>query len=623
MRSSYEPYPIFDLRSGLQLDKEPWLLPQDAFSSLLDWYLYQGVLQKRHGYTQFARFVKQALAACGEGVCGEGKCGEGYIVTNPGNAIMGIFNFYFGAASQTLFWDTRRLNKYNTVTEVCEDLTVLKIQFKAGVKEILVGDTVTGATSGDTAVVDAVVLDDGTWAGGDAHGTLVVSGTDENEFEEDGETLTVGATVATAKGRPSYEDMTGDDENFIWFENWRDVAYYTNNVDQIRKYDGSYSTKLTIDLDVEGGPDNDVNTCLLIFHIKNRILLLRTTERGESHYQRARWSNVTRRGEALVFSDEDYSDADRDDDIMGADFIGNELIIFFERGAMKLVYTGDPDIPFKWEPIPSQEGCYATMSISPFSDELMTVGPTRLVATDGREVYGVDEKVPDLMLNWNQDALQYCYSLVIEEMRHTLTSYSNAGSAKPDRLLVLNYEENNYAIFRLPVHVMGYSSLESTISLDDMTGISLDDLDYSLDDKELRAGYPTTLMGCRDGWVYKMNDGGADDGAAIPCQAISARWNPYHKEQRKAILGHIDFLVDRNANASFDVGFFINTESGSYKTETIECTETGTLRDKVIKRVYAGAEGDFHKISLGNDAVGNRPRIHSITPWFRRGGPMY
>lgn len=623
MRSSFEPYPIYDLKSGLRLDKEPWLSPQDAFSELLDWYLYQGVLRKRHGFTPFVQFVHVSPCAFGEGSFGEGKFGYGQVATTPGYAVMGIFNFYYGTASQLLSWDTRRLNKYNTVTQQNNDMTTLQIRFKAGVKEILTGDTVTGATSGDTAYVESVVHDDGTWAGGDAHGTLIISNAAIGDFEEDGEILTVGGvTVATAKGQSTYDELTGDDENFIWFENWRDVGYITNNVDQIRKYNGSHQTRLTIDLDVEGGPDNDVNTCLLLFHIKNRILLLRTTERGEAHYQRARWSNVTRRGEALVFSDADNSDADRDDWIMGADFIGNDLNVFFERGAMKLVYTGDPDVPFKWENIPSQEGCYATMSLSPFSDEIMAVGPTRFVATDGREVYGVDEKVPDLMLSFNQDALQYCYSMVIEEMRQALTSFPNAGSDKPDRVLNFNYDEDNFSISRLPVHVMGYSSLETTLALDDMAGISPDDLDYSFDDKELQAGYPTSLMGCRDGWIYKMNDGGADNGAAIECQAVGARWNPYFKEQKKAVLGWVDFLVDRNASASFDVRFFVDTESSSYKTETIECTETGKLRDKVLKRAHCGAEGDFHKIDLGNNAVANRPGVHAIIPWFKRGGPM-
>ena len=619
---SFELYPIYDMKSGLRLEKEPWLLPADAFSKLMDWYLYQGVLQKRHGYTPFVQFVKTVPSAFGAGLFGAGKFGLGLSTTNPGNAIMGIFNFYYGTASQTIIIDTERFNKYNTTSEVCEDLTVLKIQFKTGVKEILAGDTITGATSGHTAVVDAVILDDGSWAGGDAHGTLVVSGTDENNFEEAGEDLTVGVTVAHAKGQPSYELLTGDDADFMWFESWRDVGYFTNNIDQIQKYDGSHPTRLTIDLDIEGGPDNDVNTCLLIFHIKNRIMILRTTERGEAHYQRARWSEVTSRGEALVFKDENYSDADRDDWIMGADFIGNELIVFFERGVMKLVYTGDPDIPFKWENVPSQEGCYATMSLSAFSNEITAVGPTRFIATDAREVYGVEKKIPDLMLTFNQETVNYCYSLVVEEMRQVITSYASASADKPDKALVLNYEEDTYSIFTLPIHVMGYSTLETTISTDDMTGISLDDLDYSLDDKELLAGYPVTLMGCRDGWVYKMNDGGADDGSDIECEAVTARMNPYTKEGRKAILGWVDFLVDRNANASFDVRFYRDTETSLYKTGTIACTETGTSKNKVYKRVYCGCEAEFHKLSLYNNASANRPRIHAVIPYFRRGGPI-
>lgn len=621
---AFEPYPIYSFSSGLQLDRKPWLLPADAFSKLYDWYLYQGVLQKRHGYTPFSQFVHVNPCAFGEGKFGEGKFGIGCKETHPGNAIMGIYNYYQGLIEELLIFDTRRINKYNTVTKRNNDLTVLQLPFKLGEKEILGGDIITGATSGDTAIVDDVVLDNGTWAGGDAHGTLIISSASEGDFEADGENLTVtGVTVAFAKESATYDEFTGDDANFFWFENWRDVGYATNNIDQIRKFDGSYLTRLNIDLDVEGGPDNDVNTCLLIFHIKNRILLLRTMERGEAHYQRARWSQVIQRGQAVVFRDDDYSDADRDDLLIGADFIGNDLVIGFERGAMKLLYTGDPDVPFKWDNIPSQEGFYATMSLSSFSDEIIGVGPTRFIGCDGREVYGVDKKIPDLMLTFNQLAVGYCYSLVMDEMRQILISYAKAGSDKPDEALMLNYEENNYAIFRLPIHVMGYSSLEETMVLDDMTGISLDDLDYSLDDKELRAGYPTNLMGCRDGWVYKMNDGGADNGEAIACEAKSAEWNPFSKEGKKAVLGWIDFLVTKNANASFDVGCYIDTENSPYQTKTIECTETGTLRDMVIKRIYCNASGDFHRINLGNNEIANRPEIQAIIPWFERGGPMF
>lgn len=68
-----------------------------------------------------------------------------------------------------------------------------------GTYQILAGNTITGATSGATAYVEAVSLDTGTWAGGDAAGTLTlrrVVGTFEAE------NLNVGANsnVATIAG---------------------------------------------------------------------------------------------------------------------------------------------------------------------------------------------------------------------------------------------------------------------------------------------------------------------------------------------------------------------------------------------------------------------------------------
>ena len=41
-----------------------------------------------------------------------------------------------------------------------------------GTYEVVVGNTITGATSGSTAVITKIDLDSGTWAGGDAAGKL-------------------------------------------------------------------------------------------------------------------------------------------------------------------------------------------------------------------------------------------------------------------------------------------------------------------------------------------------------------------------------------------------------------------------------------------------------------------
>ena len=53
----YEGFPIYDFKSGLILNKQPWLIPTDAFKNIKNAFIYQGVLQKRKGYTEWGRFV--------------------------------------------------------------------------------------------------------------------------------------------------------------------------------------------------------------------------------------------------------------------------------------------------------------------------------------------------------------------------------------------------------------------------------------------------------------------------------------------------------------------------------------------------------------------------------------
>lgn len=69
-----------------------------------------------------------------------------------------------------------------------------------GTTEVAVGDTITGATGGATAIVDSIILSSGTWVGGNAAGTLnirIQSGTFESEnLNVDGKQNNI-ATIAS------------------------------------------------------------------------------------------------------------------------------------------------------------------------------------------------------------------------------------------------------------------------------------------------------------------------------------------------------------------------------------------------------------------------------------------
>lgn len=671
-------------------DREPWLLPQDAFVTLRNCHLKNGVLQKRKGYSFFAQICHINTGTKAPA-----------LKTDP---VMGIYNYYSASTEQLMCMDKKRINKYLTDASVSKaitafadagggevtvtaaahgfitndivtisgttsyngtfnitkvdannfkitdtwvandatgtgsqekllDLTRHKIRFKHASKNTwspAVGEIVEGATSGAYGEVEEVIVDTGTMAGNDANGTIIfVNGSITGTFDEDGEDLFERGTganiVGESDGVGTDDEFTGDNTNFFWVEGWDAVTYFTNNNDVIRKYNGTNLSRLHIDLDVEGGPDNDVTRCRLIFVFHSRMVIFDTTEKGITYNDRARWCEINN---IKTWPETNRTDADIDEGIIGIDLIGKELIVFFERSVYKFSYTGDPDVPFRWDRIDSVEGCYAQMSLVAFSDEIFGVGPTRLVGTDGRETYGIDKKIPDFMLSWVQNSVAYSYGLVIEEERQAVISYASMGASAhadgniyPDSLLVLNYEDNSFSTDSIPVHTLGYSALESDVTwgdVDDAWG----DIDWSWGDKSLQAGYPTTLMGSHDGKVYQLNNTGADDGSDIEFEAVSGQWNPYIKEGRKAVLGWIDFLVDVGANVTFDVLSYINTDATAIQTETVTCTAVEGSDDMALHRVYVGAEGRFHQIKLTNNASNNRPRIHAIIPYIKKGAPI-
>ena len=80
---------------------------------------------------------------------------------------------------------------------IVESALIWPIVFTSGgIAEIKVGDTITGASSGSSAVVRKITLSSGTWAGGDAAGTMLVDHL-TGDFEAENITLPGGTDDAT------------------------------------------------------------------------------------------------------------------------------------------------------------------------------------------------------------------------------------------------------------------------------------------------------------------------------------------------------------------------------------------------------------------------------------------
>lgn len=59
---TYQPFLIGNFRSGLNMAAEPWLIPRDAFQSLINARLYRGVVSKVSGYTPFTKTYEGVIS---------------------------------------------------------------------------------------------------------------------------------------------------------------------------------------------------------------------------------------------------------------------------------------------------------------------------------------------------------------------------------------------------------------------------------------------------------------------------------------------------------------------------------------------------------------------------------
>ena len=516
------------------------------------------------------------------------------------------------------------------------DTSKLQVRFDATAQawEPTAGDTIEQVVTGTnpTAEVERVIIDYGTFGATTAVGTIIfVRGTETDQFESSGQLFESG-TPANIVGNTLalFDDAmwTGDNTNFMWVENWTlgaaSKTYIVNNKDPMMSYDGTDVVQHSIDIgtDAARAGANDINSALLVFVVKERIVIFSTNESGTDYNQRARWCGVK---QPFSWPTANFKDAPTEDFIVGGDFLGDDLYIWFENSVWRFVWTGDSVNPFEWERLSAQDGAIAQMSITTRNNIQRAIGPTKILANNGNVVVPIDFKIPDVVLDWNPDSAPYSFSVDLGEERQIYFTYARVastanadGNKYPDRALLLNYEDNNWAVHRHPIHSMGFSALESDVTwdLDD----AWEDIDFAWNVGDTVSGFPFTIIGNHAGVVFQLNTGGSDDGSAIEFNAKTGRFNPYTKQGMKARLSRVDFLCDVDADVSFDVEFHLDSDTTAYSTTTITCSAVESADGKAWHTAFAGAVGFLHSWNITNNASGNRPRIHAMRAWFKPAG---
>jgi hypothetical protein len=599
--ATYTPFLISNIKTGLQLNLEPWLIPIDAYASMKNVYLYQGALHKRNGYELMAR-TRYEIDTESVGASGS--------------------KTYAGTLAKKPLWPTGL-----TITDTVETFT----DAGAGVLAGSLGGTGTIVySSGVYSVTFKSTTGNPVTATYWYHpGNPVMgiwnyqpsSGTQHLLCMTTKRLLIWNTTILEWDSITKTDTFTGSDYDYFWCCTWQDVMYLSNNVDRVRTYNGT--TLATLLMDTDNDTTNNITTAAFMFPYKDRLVALKVTEDGAFQPQRARWSAI---GVGSDWYNGGFIDAPTAEWIMAAGFLKDELIVWFERSIWALRYTGNYQLPFRWVRLIPQEGSIAPMSLAEFSDEQLAFGVTSIISFDGRTTNDLAEKLSDFILDMNQEKIVYSNAGVVEELKQGWWTYPAIGSNIPNHILVFGYDDSTWSFYDIPMHCFGYYQEVDDPAWQDID-IAWEDYERSWAGREFQAGFPKVIGGDHDGYVWELNKGGADNSEDIYAEIITGQWNPYNKDGRRARLGWLDFLVNVDPAIDLQVDMYVDECTDPYKTVNINLggdnlTKALTYSPgrKVWIRVDSGAEGMAHQFKLSHTASNETFVIHAICPYFKASG---
>lgn len=395
----------------------------------------------------------------------------------PGYPVLMIATFITATnVKELIVADSRRLNKYNVNNNILEYLGATFTI--TGITQANPGEVTTSAahnlTTGDRVFIYGVRgmtevnnLNDGFYTIIVTSATTFTIGIDTSGFSA----YTSGGIVELI-----YQvSITQPVSNFYSWVNYPDKdsnprLLFTNNVGQIGYYApqltptvGNYVAYPTIaapdfQMLTDAGAAVVTLTCLQMFVNKDRLILLRTTENGAIRPQRIRISGTGANCDNFLTSATGAGFIDIPDGtwIQGASFSRDDLLIFTEASTWSLKYTGNDTTPFVLDKIDESRGCDAAFSVFTYLNRTSAASPRGLVISDGYRVERQDLSIPDFSYNSvDGESFNLCFAGAVDADRDHYLIYPPPNQTQSQRVLVTNYDEDNYSIYRLPLSCMG------------------------------------------------------------------------------------------------------------------------------------------------------------------------
>lgn len=607
----YQPFLIAPFNTGLDSDLEPWLLPADAFTEIINGHIHHGYVEKRSGYRLLGNMVQGRPISA---------------ITNADPAV-----FTVGSTADLTTGDSVSLHylaggTWNTLNAQLYTITV------TGAGTFTLADS-TG-TDVDGTALGAYTANSGrlgTFPGermmgimryinADGSRVLLVSDTQRVAIYNSASTIfepldlyDIGGTLRTDN-----DVWACTNYDYIWAANWQHAGsvnrvYLTNGkayatgapgTDGIVYYDatnrGAPATPNVAQFQPTLNSTDTLYGCKLMFSIKQRLLCLHTFEfdgaNTNTFPQRARWCAAQAPGnwDDSVAGGGGFVDAPTGEQIISARLLQDIIIVNFTDSVWTLRPVPDPALPFRWDKINSFRSCDGKMASIGYDRYSLALGSRGVTATDGVETRRVDDKIQDFTSDEiNADEFGKVFADRSYSNRRLWVLYptnddqENNPSNDANAALIYDDESGAYSKYLFTrvndsgdiedMNVLGQGSVSIDYTAADFTaanGLDWTSQDFSTETALSFFWSSNTeifLGGNRSGNIFILETGTSDNGDSILFSLESAGWNPYKAEGTESQFGYIDLYLDADEETKLSIEFYKNDSFTPYASQGLDC----------------------------------------------------
>ncbi len=337
-------------------------------------------------------------------------------------------------------------------------------------------------------------------------------------------------------------NVNGTNTYFFWTANYQganpSLRYFfatndyinpqTSSYDPIRYYDPTASTWTALTPAVDAS--NFLFQARIIIPYYGRLVALNVWEgtavtpgNAVNYFARCRFSQIGDPTSATAWRSDQFGkggflDAPTNEEIIGAAFYRNTLVVFFEYSTWQLRYIGEYGLPFIFERISSDFGSTCTFSSILFDQGVMAVGGRGIIQAGAQGVTRLDEQIPETVFSFEiqNNAPNFVHGVRDFEKELVYWNYLDSSDEQktqvfPNTTLLFNYKNNTWAQFRDTITCFGIGQFQFGITWDSQTSW---ESEASWDDSDDQEYVDYVLAGNQQGFisVYENQDASTDVG---------------------------------------------------------------------------------------------------------------